>query len=80
MSRQCMEPLPIPRHTVAKEISEGNQGNIARSNVIVHIYTVVSFYHTQYESKHMILLIGPSCSNRFYFLVVILAQMTIYGM
>ena len=78
MSGQCMEPLPIPRHTVAKEIS--NQGGIARSNVIVHIYTVVSFYHTQYESKHMILLIGPSCSNRFYFLVVILAQMTIYGM
>ena len=54
MSRQCMEPLRIPRHTVAKEISEGNQGGIARSNVIVHIYTVVSFYRTQYESKHMI--------------------------
>ena len=52
MSRQCMEPLPIPRHTVAKEIS--NQGGIAHSNVIIHIYTVVSFYHTQYESKHMI--------------------------
>ena len=54
MSRQRMEPLPIPRHTVAKEISEGNQGGIARSNVIVHICTVVSFYRTQYESKHMI--------------------------
>lgn len=55
MSRRVMELLPIPRHTVDKEISEGNPGGgITRSNVSVHICTVVSFYRRQYESKHMI--------------------------